>query len=352
MTGRATSTVGPAKVGDVICFEVAYDGLVRDVVRGGAQLLVVQTNNATYNGTGQPPQQMAMSRLRAVESGRDVLVTATSGISAVVRADGTVAAQAPERVSRTLVSQVQLRDGRTLATRVGAWPEWLLAAAGLGAAAYGGAAPAPGGPEGRGVTAEATRAELPADIDSGAGVLVVVPTYNEALNVEQILTRVRRAVPLAAVLVVDDASPDGTGEIADRLAAADPLVHVLHRPAKAGLGAAYLAGFGWGLQRDFDVLVEMDADGSHQPEQLPQLLAALADADLVLGSRWVPGGSVVNWPVHRRLLSRGGNSYVRTRTRPRRSGTPPAASARSAAAPWRASTSTTSPARATASRST
>ena len=130
-------TVGPARVGDVICFEVAYDGLVRDVVRGGAQLLVVQTNNATYNGTGQPPQQMAMSRLRAVESGRDVLVTATSGISAVVRADGTVAAQAPERVSRTLVSQVQLRDGRTLATRVGAWPEWLLAAAGLAAAAYG-----------------------------------------------------------------------------------------------------------------------------------------------------------------------------------------------------------------------
>jgi apolipoprotein N-acyltransferase len=128
-------TVGPARVGDVICFEVAYHRQVRDVVRGGAQVLVVQTNNATYNGTGQPFQQMAMSRLRAVETGRDVLVTATSGISAVVRADGTVAQQAPEKVARTLVAEVPLRDRQTLATRLGWWPEWLLAAAGLAAAA-------------------------------------------------------------------------------------------------------------------------------------------------------------------------------------------------------------------------
>ncbi len=130
-------TVGPARVGDVICFEIAYDALVRDVVRGGAQVLVVQTNNATYNGTGQPYQQMAMSRLRAVETGRDVLVASTSGISAVVRADGSVAQQAPEKVARTLVATVPLRDGTTPAVRVGAWPEWLLAAAGLGAALAG-----------------------------------------------------------------------------------------------------------------------------------------------------------------------------------------------------------------------
>jgi apolipoprotein N-acyltransferase len=130
-------TVGPARVGDVICFEVAYDGLVRDVVRGGAQVLVVQTNNATYNGTGQPYQQMAMSRLRAVETGRDVLVTATSGISAVVRADGSVAARAPEQVARTLVAEVPLRDGQTLATRLGGWPEWLLTGLALLAVAAG-----------------------------------------------------------------------------------------------------------------------------------------------------------------------------------------------------------------------
>jgi dolichol-phosphate mannosyltransferase len=152
-------------------------------------------------------------------------------------------------------------------------------------------------------------------VTSGAGpdgrVLVVVPTYDERLNLEPVVGRVRSAVPAADVLVVDDASPDGTGEIADRLAAEDDQVHVLHRVGKQGLGSAYLAGFGWGLQRGYDVLVEMDADGSHQPEQLPDLLAALADADLVLGSRWVPGGSVVNWPRSRELLSRGGNTYVR-----------------------------------------
>jgi apolipoprotein N-acyltransferase len=127
--------VGPAAVGDVICFEVAYDGLVRDVVTGGADVLVVQTNNATYNGTGQPQQQMAMSRLRAVEHGRAVLVAATSGISAVVAPDGEVVARAPERAARTLVETVELHEGRTLATRVGAAPEWLLAALGVAAAA-------------------------------------------------------------------------------------------------------------------------------------------------------------------------------------------------------------------------
>ena len=142
-------------------------------------------------------------------------------------------------------------------------------------------------------------------------VLVVVPTYDERENLPLVLARVRSAVPDAHVLVVDDGSPDGTGDLADELAATDPHVHTLHRKAKQGLGAAYLAAFAWGLERDYEVLVEMDADGSHQPEQLPQLLAALTHADVVLGSRWVPGGSVVNWPLHRALLSRGGNTYTR-----------------------------------------
>lgn len=142
-------------------------------------------------------------------------------------------------------------------------------------------------------------------------VLVIVPTYNEAGNVRKTVERVRTAVPSADVLVVDDNSPDGTGQIADRLAELDEHVHVLHRPGKAGLGAAYVAGFRWGLDRDHDVLVEMDADGSHQPEELPRLLAALEGADLVLGSRYVPGGRVLNWPRHREMLSRGGNVYAR-----------------------------------------
>jgi len=142
-------------------------------------------------------------------------------------------------------------------------------------------------------------------------VVVLIPTYNERENLPLIISRLRAAVSEADVLVLDDSSPDGTGAVADRLAAVDGQVQVLHRKTKEGLGAAYLAGFAWALDRGYDVLVEMDADGSHQPEQLGALLVALADADVALGSRWVPGGSVVNWPLPRKALSRGGNLYVR-----------------------------------------
>ncbi|MFD1662474.1 polyprenol monophosphomannose synthase [Streptomyces caeni] len=141
--------------------------------------------------------------------------------------------------------------------------------------------------------------------------LVIIPTYNEVENIRAIVGRVRSAVPEAHVLVADDNSPDGTGKLADELAAEDDHVHVLHRGGKEGLGAAYLAGFRWGLERDYGVLVEMDADGSHQPEELPRLLTALKGADLVLGSRWVPGGRVVNWPRTREFISRGGSLYSR-----------------------------------------
>jgi dolichol-phosphate mannosyltransferase len=141
--------------------------------------------------------------------------------------------------------------------------------------------------------------------------LVIIPTYNEAENIRTIVGRVRSAVPEAHVLVADDNSPDGTGKLADELAAEDDHVHVLHRKGKEGLGAAYLAGFRWGLERDYGVLVEMDADGSHQPEELPRLLTALKGADLVLGSRWVPGGRTVNWPKSRQFISRGGSLYSR-----------------------------------------
>jgi glycosyltransferase involved in cell wall biosynthesis len=143
-------------------------------------------------------------------------------------------------------------------------------------------------------------------------VLVVVPTYDEHDNLEPVVRRLLAAVPDVDVLVVDDDSPDGTGELADHLAADEPRLAVLHRTGKAGLGAAYIAGFGWAREHAYDVVVEMDADGSHAPEQLPRLLAALEHADLVLGSRWVPGGRVVDWPRSRELLSRGGNAYVRT----------------------------------------
>lgn len=142
--------------------------------------------------------------------------------------------------------------------------------------------------------------------------LVVVPTYDEAENLALVLARLHASQPEVDVLVVDDASPDGTGRIADELAAADKRVHVMHRHAKLGLGAAYRAGFAWGLVREYDHFVEMDADGSHLPEELGRLLdAASAGADLVIGSRWIEGGSVVNWPWYRRFISRAGTMYAR-----------------------------------------
>lgn len=138
---------------------------------------------------------------------------------------------------------------------------------------------------------------------------MIIPTYNEADNIELIASRARAAVPEAHPLVADDNRPDGTGKIVDEIAGHDDHLHVLHRRGKEGLGAAYLAGFHWGLDHGYGVLVEIDADTSHQPERLPRPLEALPEADLVLGSRWVPGGSVANWPKSREFPSRGGSLY-------------------------------------------
>ncbi|WP_431841677.1 polyprenol monophosphomannose synthase [Calidifontibacter indicus] len=142
-------------------------------------------------------------------------------------------------------------------------------------------------------------------------VLVLLPTYNELENLPLIMERIRAAVPDADVLVLDDNSPDGTGELADKMAADDPRIQVLHRTGKEGLGKAYLAGFAWGLERGYDALIEIDADGSHPPEVLPRMLEVAGEADLVIGSRWVPGGAIVNWPKSREIISRGGNLYIR-----------------------------------------
>ena len=143
-------------------------------------------------------------------------------------------------------------------------------------------------------------------------VLVVMPTYDEAENLDRVLTSLHASQPDTDVLVVDDASPDGTGRIADALATADDRVHVMHRPGKHGLGAAYRAGFAWGLERDYEYVVEMDADGSHLPDDLGRMLqAAAGGADVVIGSRWIEGGRVVNWPWHRRFISRAGTAYAR-----------------------------------------
>jgi dolichol-phosphate mannosyltransferase len=141
--------------------------------------------------------------------------------------------------------------------------------------------------------------------------LLVLPTYNESMNIEACLRRIRAAQPALAVLVVDDGSPDGTATIAERLAVELGAVDVLHRTQKAGLGEAYRAGFAWGMDHGADVLIEMDADLSHPPEAIGSLLAAIEDgADLAIGSRYVPGGSTPDWGARRRLLSRWGNRYA------------------------------------------
>jgi dolichol-phosphate mannosyltransferase len=145
----------------------------------------------------------------------------------------------------------------------------------------------------------------------GNRTLVIIPTYNERGNLTDMTARVLRSAPGVDLLVVDDNSPDGTGALASALASAHDRIHVLHRAGKEGLGAAYRAGFAWGLERDYERLVEMDADGSHRPEQLPRLLERLNTADVVLGSRWVKGGEVENWPLRRMLLSQGGSLYAR-----------------------------------------
>ncbi|MCU1585095.1 MAG: polyprenol monophosphomannose synthase [Microbacteriaceae bacterium] len=150
-----------------------------------------------------------------------------------------------------------------------------------------------------------------------AETLVVLPTYNEIESLQNVLGRIRQSVPQADVLIVDDSSPDGTGELADRLAVGDVGISVLHRAKKEGLGRAYLAGFAHALQHGYRFVVEIDADGSHDPADLPAMLLQAAHADLVIGSRWVTGGSVRNWPWMRQAISRSGNAYARAMLRSR-----------------------------------
>ena len=150
------------------------------------------------------------------------------------------------------------------------------------------------------------------DKSRGEGALICIPTYNEKENIEDIVTAVLQEVPLAHVLVADDNSPDGTGQIADRLCAGDPRIHVLHREKKEGLGKAYLAAFKWALDAGYPIVVEFDADFSHNPKYLPGILRKLSEADVVVGSRRIQGGGVENWGLHRRLLSWGGSLYSRT----------------------------------------
>lgn len=145
----------------------------------------------------------------------------------------------------------------------------------------------------------------------GTGALIIMPTYNEKENLEAIIAAILEVVPRIHILVVDDSSPDGTGDIADRLAGEDDRIHAVHRQGKLGLGTAYIHGFKWALERQYRAVFEMDADFSHQPRYLPDFLRALQHYDLVLGCRYMPGGGTEDWGLHRQLISRGGNFYAR-----------------------------------------
>lgn len=149
------------------------------------------------------------------------------------------------------------------------------------------------------------------DKPTGSGALVCIPTYNEKENITRITPRVLEEVPQANVLIIDDNSPDGTGDLADQLSASDDRVKVLHRPGKEGLGRAYIAGFRWALDSGYKYVIEFDADFSHNPKYLPEMVSRLERSDMVIGSRRVPGGGVENWSLMRRFVSNGGSIYAR-----------------------------------------
>lgn len=306
--------VGRARVGSVICFEAGFPRLVRDEVRDGAEIIVVSTNNASFGDGPMAREHLAMSRMRAIENGRWVVHAAITGITGVIAPDGRVVRAAGLFRPALVRATVERAGGRTFYSRAGVWLEALYAAGALLATAGGIAARARRRRAPGPMPPPEVSSGVPAAPRPGAGgpAVVVIPTYNEVDNIREVIARALAAHPGIEVLVVDDNSPDGTGRVAEEIAAGEPRVRVLHRPGKGGLGPAYLAGFADALARGSWAVIEMDADLSHDPADLPRFLEAARAADLVIGSRYVPGGRVKNWSKAREMLSRGGNAYVRT----------------------------------------
>ncbi len=292
----ALEVPGLGAVGAPICYENSFPEIPRAMVREEASFLVVTTNNASYGMTAASRQHLAMSRLRAVETGRWVVHAAVSGISAVVTPDGRVVASAGLFEPAIVRARIRTSSATTPYVRWGDWVVFLGGALALAAFAL---------PR-RGETGRPRPAPFPERLRT----LVVLPTYDERETVGAVLDGLL-ALPGVDVLVVDDGSPDGTAEVVRARAEREPRVRLLERPSKAGLASAYLAGFGVALGDAYDLVVEMDADLSHRPEDLPRLLEAARGADLVIGSRYVPGGGVTNWSRARLALSRAGNLYAR-----------------------------------------
>ncbi len=283
--------------GTPICYENSFPEIPRQMVREGAAFLVLTTNNASYEETAASRQHLVMSRLRAVETGRYVVHAAVSGISAIIDPSGRVLAASGLFEPAVTRARIRASSATTPYVRWGDWAVWVAGALALGALAL--------PRRRRGADREA------APLPERPRTLVVLPTYEERATIGEVLAGLLALPQRLDVLVVDDASPDGTAEVVRELAAGDPRVRLLERPGKAGLASAYLTGFTLGLAEGYDLVVEMDADLSHRPEQLPALLAAARRHDLVIGSRYVPGGGVRNWSRARLALSRAGNLYAR-----------------------------------------
>jgi apolipoprotein N-acyltransferase len=295
--GAAPGRFHAAGIGfaSIICFENAFPDQVREFVTEDTAFLVVATNNATFGISAAPEQHVVLSELRAVETGRWVIHAALSGISAVITPRGAVTERTRLFEPALLRAPIPSAGGTTPYDAIGGWlPLAFLAILGLGYLAPRRAAP---------------RTVLPLADDHRAA--VILPTYNERETVEDAVERVLAASDRVDIVVVDDSSPDGTGGLVRKVADRQPRVSLIERPEKGGLAGAYLDGFVSALAEGYDLVVEMDADLSHRPEELPLLLEAARTHHLAIGSRYVPGGRVRNWGALRRILSRGGNLYVR-----------------------------------------
>ena len=291
------SLPGLPPIGTPICYENSFPSIDRQMVREGAGFLVVVINNASYDRTAASEQHLQMSRLRAVENGRWVVHAAVSGISAFIDERGDVVDSRGLFEPATIRAMVRASDRRTLFTRLGDWVPWGSAILVVGLIAL---------PRGR----RRPRRE-PAPLPPRPRTLVILPTYNERATIGAVLDGLSATEGDLDLLVVDDGSPDGTGDIVRERSETDPRVRLVERPRKSGLASAYAVGFGRAIAEGYDLAVEMDSDLSHRPEELPRLLEAARRHHMVIGSRYIPGGSVTNWSRARVALSRAGNLYAR-----------------------------------------
>jgi apolipoprotein N-acyltransferase len=294
---RPVSIRGLPLIGTPICYENSFPAIDREMVTDGAGFLVVVINNASYDHTAASEQHLQMSRLRAVENGRWVVHAAVSGISAFIDPDGGVVDSRGLFEPSTMRAEIRASDRQTPYTRFGDWVPWGSLVLVLGLFAL---------PRGR-----RRPVREPGPLPDRPRVLVILPTYDEASTIERVLDGIGAVQEAIDVLVVDDGSPDGTGALVRARTQADPRVTLIERPRKSGLASAYAVGFERAIADGYDLAVEMDSDLSHGPEELPRLLEAARSHDMVIGSRYVPGGSVTNWSRARLALSKAGNLYAR-----------------------------------------